>query len=68
MEFKKFDAFGFKVGMYHRLYMYSLPAGLLFIYFANTRFFGLFILLIALPIFWKLRNSALVKQQDIKGM
>ena len=55
----KFDSFGKKAGLYHRLYMYSLPASLFLIYASNTRTFGLILLIFGIPFFWKLRNNSI---------
>ena len=63
MDFKEFDIFGWKTGLYHRLFLYTLPISILLIYASNTRTFGIILFLVGIPLFWNLRGREIIKQQ-----
>ena len=64
MDFKEFDIFGWKTGLYHRLFLFTLPVSILLIYASNTRTFGIILFLVGIPLFWNLRSRELGKQQS----
>ena len=61
MNWNSFDIFSTKAGIYHRLFLISLPIGLFFLYASNTRVLGGIILIFGIPAFWNLRNKEVDK-------
>ena len=53
--------FSAKAGIYHRLFLISLPIGLFFLYPTNTRVLGGIILILGIPAFRSLRNKEVDK-------
>jgi len=59
----KFDNFGWKVGIYHRLFALSLPLAAILIFGFELVGIGLSVFFIGIPLFWNLRSRELLKQQ-----
>ena len=59
----KFDNFGWKVGIYHRLFALSLPLAAILIFGFELVVIGLSVFFIGIPLFWNLRSRELLKQQ-----
>jgi len=53
--------FGARAGLYHRLFLISLPVGLFLLYASNTRLLGGIILIFGIPSFRSLRNKEVSK-------
>ena len=61
----KFDNFGLKVGIYHRLFALSLPLAAILIFGFELIGIGLTVFFVGIPLFWNLRSQELVKQQKM---
>ena len=61
MNWDSFDMLSAKAGIYHRLFLISLPIGLFFLYPTNTRVLGGIILILGIPAFRSLRNKEVDK-------
>ena len=61
MIWNSFDMFGARAGLYHRLFLISLPVGLFLLYASNTRLLGGIILIFGIPSFRSLRNKEVSK-------
>tara|TARA_X000000950_G_C13778632_1_gene604117 strand:+ start:159 stop:395 length:237 start_codon:yes stop_codon:yes gene_type:complete len=61
----KFDNFGWKVGIYHRLFALSLPLAVVLIFGFEQVGIGLTVFIVGIPLFWNLRSRELVKQKMI---
>lgn len=61
----KFDNFGLKVGIYHRLFALSLPLAVILIFGFELIGIGFSVFFVGIPLFWNLRSRELVKQQKL---
>jgi hypothetical protein len=62
-HFFEYFRFGLLPGIYHLLYMLTLPIAVLLM-IGNEIFIGILVLIVGVPLFWSLRNKSIYRKED----